>query len=233
MELKFSSNSRKYNLNTSISFKNTEDVIMWWDRDYIEFEGKNYEIMTAGNAEKSESINYSGNLMFRPMPLASIMVWGYGWNSKISDEGEADFNGNSKGTGLGGQLTLNIPTIARLEFSVRGRGKMKITTGTIPANYRADLGIQKSFLQNKLSLTLKVSDIFDTGKFIIDTSNEVNPSADGQDPYTRLMYAERQRDVRFSSIVLNYNFGKKQNKKWSKNNMRGGGGGGGGMDMDF
>ena len=48
------------------------------------------------------------------------------------------------------------------------------------------------------------------------------------------MYAERQRDVRFSSIVLNYNFGKKQNKKWSKNNMRGGGGGGGGgMDMDF
>ena len=89
-------------------------------------------------------------------------------------------------------------------------------------------------LQNKLSLTLKVSDIFDTGKFIIDTSNEVNPSADGQDPYTRLMYAERQRDVRFSSIVLNYNFGKKQNKKWSKNNMRGGGGGGGGgMDMDF
>ena len=232
MELKFSSNSRKYNLNTSISFKNTEDVIMWWDRDYIEFEGKNYEIMTAGNAEKSESINYSGNLMFRPMPLASIMVWGYGWNSKISDEGEADFNGNSKGTGLGGQLTLNIPTIARLEFSVRGRGKMKITTGTIPANYRADLGIQKSFLQNKLSLTLKVSDIFDTGKFIIDTSNEVNPSADGQDPYTRLMYAERQRDVRFSSIVLNYNFGKKQNKKWSKNNMRGGGGGGG-MDMDF
>tara|TARA_B110000459_G_scaffold154167_1_gene168418 strand:+ start:2801 stop:5338 length:2538 start_codon:yes stop_codon:yes gene_type:complete len=233
IELKFSSNSRKYNLNTSLSFKNTEDVIMWWDRDYVEFDGKSYEIMTAGNAEKSESINYSGNLMFRPMPLASIMFWGYGWNSTLSDKGEADFNGNSKGTGLGGQLTLNLPRVARLEFSVRGRGKMKITTGTIPSNFSADLGIQKSFLQNKLSLTLKVSDLFDTGKFIIDTSNEVDPTDPDLDSYTRLMYAERQREVRFTSVVLNYNFGKKQNKRWNKNNMRGGGGGGGGMDMDF
>ena len=232
IELKFSSNSRKYNLNTSLSFKNTDDVIMWWDRDYVEFDGKNYEIMTAGNAEKSESFNYSGNLMFRPMPLASIMVWGYGWNSTLSDEGEADFNGNSKGTGLGGQLTLNLPQIARLEFSVRGRGKMKITTGTIPSNFSADLGIQKSFLQNKLSLTIKVSDLFDTGKFIIDTSNEVIPADPDLDSYTRLMYAERQREVRFTSVVLNYNFGKKQNKRWNKNNMRGERSGSG-MDMDF
>jgi hypothetical protein len=110
---------------------------------------------------------------------------------------------------------------------------MKITTGTIPSNFSADLGIQKSFLQNKLSLTLKVSDLFDTGKFIIDTSNEVEPTDPDLDSYTRLMYAERQREVRFTSVVLNYNFGKKQNKRWNKNNMRGGGGGGGGMDMDF
>ena len=233
MEIKFSSNSRKYNLNTSLSFKNTEDVIMWWDRDYIDFEGKTYEIMTAGNAEKSESINYSGNLMFRPMPLASLMIWGYGWNSKMSDQFESDFNGTSKGIGLGGQLTLNIPTVARLELSVRGRGKMKITTGTIPGNYSADLGIQKSFLQNNLSVTFKVSDLFDTGRFIIDTSNEVIPSDQDLLPYTRLMYAERQRDQRFTSIVLSYNFGKKQKKRWNKNNMRGGGMGGGGMEMDY
>ena len=234
MELTFSSNSRKLNLNLSSSYKNTSDVIMWWDRDYITFDSTTYELLTAGNAENSKSTNISGNIMYRPMPLASIMIWGYGWNSETSDKGESDFNGNSRGMGLGGRLTLNIPTVARLELSGNGRGKMKITTGTIPANFRVNLALQKSFLQNRLSVTAKINDIFDTGKFIIDTSNEVTNSIT-QETYTQLMYAERQRQKRNASIVLNYNFGKQQKKKWDRSNFSGrsGGMGGGGMDMDY
>ena len=243
MELSFSSNSRKLNLNMSSSYKNTSDVIMWWDRDYMTFidterpsgpDTTTYEILTAGNAENSKSINFSGNIMYRPMPLASIMIWGYSWNSTISDEGEADFNGNSRGMGFGGRLTLNIPTIARIELSGNGRGKMKITTGSIPSNYRVNLGIQRSFMKNRLSVTFKVNDLFDTGKFIINTENEVR---NGEDEiiYNQLMYAERQRQKRNTSIVLNYNFGKQQKKKWSRRSFSGrsGGMGGGGMDMDY
>jgi len=234
MELSFSSNSRKMNLNLSSSYKNTNDVIMWWDRDYVTFDTTTYEILTAGNAESSKSMNFSGNIMYRPMPLASVMIWGYSWNSTISDKGEADFNGNSRGLGFGGRLTLNIPTIARIELSGNGRGKMKITTGSIPSNYRVNLGIQKSFLKNRLSVTLKVNDLFDTGKFIINTSNEVT-NAVTQETYTQLMYAERQRQKRNTSIVLNYNFGKQQKKKWNKGSFSGRSGGmrGGGMDMDY
>jgi len=243
MELSFSSNSRKLNLNMSSSYKNTSDVIMWWDRDYETFidterpsgpDTTTYEILTAGNAENSKSINFSGNIMYRPMPLASIMIWGYSWNSTISDEGEADFNGNSRGMGFGGRLTLNIPTIARIELSGNGRGKMKITTGSIPSNYRVNLGIQRSFMKNRLSVTFKVNDLFDTGKFIINTENEVR---NGEDEiiYNQLMYAERQRQKRNTSIVLNYNFGKQQKKKWSRGSFSGrsGGMGRGGMDMDY
>ena len=242
MELSFSSNSRKLNLNMSSSYKNTSDVIMWWDRDYETFidtkrpsgpDTTTYEILTAGNAENSKSINFNGNIMYRPMPLASIMIWGYSWNSTISDEGEADFNGNSRGMGFGGRLTLNIPTIARIELSGNGRGKMKITTGSIPSNYRINLGIQKYFLKNRLSVTLKVNDLFDTGKFIIDTDNEVTNSVT-QETYRQLMYAERQRQRRFASVVLSYNFGKQQKKKWSRGNFSGRSSGmGSGMDMDY
>ncbi len=234
MELSFSSNSRKLNLNMSSSYKNTNDVIMWWDRDYVTFDTTTYEILTAGNAENSKSINFSGNIMYRPMPLASIMIWGYSWNSTISDQGEADFNGNSRGMGFGGRLTLNIPTIARIELSGNGRGRMKITTGTIPSNYRVNLGIQRSFMKNRLSVTFKVNDLFDTGKFIIDTSNEVIDE-DGNVIHNQLMYAERQRQKRNTSIALNYNFGKQQKKKWSRGNFSGrsGGMGGGGMEMDY
>jgi len=234
MELSFSSNSRKLNLNMSTSYKNTNDVIMWWDRDTLSFDTTTYEILTAGNAENSKSMNFSGNIMYRPMPLASVMIWGYGWNSTTSDKGEADFNGNSRGMGFGGRLTLNIPTIARIELSGNGRGKMKITTGTIPSNYRVNLGIQKSFLNNRLSVTFKVNDLFDTGKFIIDTSYDITDI--NGDTYTQNMYAERQRQKRNTSIVLNYNFGKQQKKKWSKGSFSGrsgGMGGGGGMEMDY
>ena len=111
---------------------------------------------------------------------------------------------------------------------------MKITTGSIPSNYRINLGIQKYFLKNRLSVTFKVNDLFDTGKFIIDTSTEVTNTAT-QETYTQLMYAERQRQKRNTSIVLNYNFGKQQKKKWSRGSFSGrsGGMGGGGMDMDY
>ena len=92
----------------------------------------------------------------------------------------------------------------------------------------------KYFLKNRLSVTFKVNDLFDTGKFIIDTSTEVTNTAT-QETYTQLMYAERQRQKRNTSIVLNYNFGKQQKKKWSRGSFSGrsGGMGGGGMDMDY
>ena len=233
MELTFSSNTRKMNLNFSTSRKNTKDVIMWWDREYVTYDSATYEIMSAGNAENSISQNFNGNIMYRPFPLASIMMWGWGWNS-FQEGTRVDGDGKSRGFGFGGRLTLNIPSIARLELSGNGRAKMKITTGEIPANYRINLGIQKRFLQNRLTATFKVDDIFNTGKFIIDTDNEVTNSIT-QETYRQLMYAERQRQRRFASVVLNYNFGKQQKKKWSRGNFSGrsGGMGGGGMDMDY
>ena len=233
MELTFSSNTRKVNLNFSTSRKNTKDVIMWWDREYVTYDSATYEIMSAGNAENSISRNFNGNIMYRPFPLASIMMWGWGWNS-FQEGARVDGDGKSRGFGFGGRLTLNIPSIARLELSGNGRAKMKITTGEIPANYRINLGIQKRLLQNRLTVTFKVNDIFNTGKFIIDTDNIVTNSVT-QETYRQLMYAERQRQKRFASVVLNYNFGKQQKKKWSRGDFSGrsGGMGGGGMDMDY
>lgn len=233
MELSFSSNSRKLNLNLSTSYKNTEDVIMYWDRKYITFDTTSYEVMSAGNADNSVSQNFSANIMYRPIPIASIMIWGWGWNAEQKGD-NVDGDGKSRGAGFGGRMTLNIPTIARVELSGNGRAKMRISTGIIPGNFKVNLGLQKSFLQNKLSVTFKIDDIFDTGRFIVDTENLIFNSQTEQF-YTQIMYAERQRQKRFSSIVLNYNFGKQQKKKWNKGSYSGrsSGMGGGGMDMDF
>jgi len=229
MELKYWSSSRKVNFNMGLSYKLTKDAIMWWDRDYVEYDSTSYEVLTSDNSENSE--NFSGNMtvLYRPMQSMSIMLSGWAWNTRTYGNGESDLNGNSQGYYLRSQLTVNLPAIARVEFSMGGRGRMKITTGTIPASFRSSLGIQKSFMDNRLSVTLKVNDLFNTGKFKINTEYSVrNPRTDEE--MTQLMYAERQRDRRFVSLVLNYNFGKQQRKKWDRNQFDRGGGG---MEMDY
>ena len=144
----------------------------------------------------------------------------------------SDLNGNSKGAYNRGMLTINIPRIVRLELTVGGRGKMKFTTGSSPGSFSTDIGIQKSFLDNRLSVTIKFDDVFDTKKFIINTEHMItNPITD--EVYSQLMNAERRRQQRYMSINLNYNFGKQQKKRWSKRNFGGGRNGGGGMDMDY
>ena len=231
-ELKFSSNSRKINFNAGLSYKLVKDNIMWWDRDMVEFEGDVYEILTADNSENSESVGSSLVINYRPMPLVSIMFSRWGWNNRTYGNGESDLNGNSKGAYNRGMVTINIPRVVRLELTVGGRGKMKFTTGSSPGSFSTDIGLQKSFLDNRLSVTVKIDDVFDTKKFIINTEHIItNPITN--EVYTQLMNAERRRQQRYMSINLNYNFGKQQKKRWSKRNFGGGRSGGGGMDMDY
>ena len=129
-------------------------------------------------------------------------------------------------------LTLNIPRIVRIELTVGGRGKMEFTTGSSPGNFSTDIGLQKSFLDNKLSVTLKLDDVFDTKKFVINTENIItNPITN--EVYSQLMNAERRRSQKYVSINLNYNFGKQQKKRWNRRGFGGGRGGSGGMDMDY
>ena len=231
-ELKFSSNSRKLNVNAGLSYKLVKDNIMWWDRDMVEFEGDVYEILTADNSENSESMGSSLIINYRPMPLVSIMFSRWGWSNRTYGNGESDLNGDSKGAYNRGMITLNIPRIVRIELTVGGRGKMEFTTGSSPGNFSADIGLQKSFLDNKLSVTLKLDDVFDTKKFVINTENIItNPITN--EVYSQLMNAERRRSQKYVSINLNYNFGKQQKKRWNRRGFGGGRGGGGGMDMDY
>ena len=231
-ELKFSSNSRKLNFNAGLTYKLIKDNIMWWDRDMIEFEGDVYEILTADNSENSESMGGSLIINYRPMPLVSIMFSRWGWKNRTYGNGESDLNGDSKGAYNRGMVTINIPRLVRLELTVGGRGKMEFTTGSSPGSFSTDIGLQKSFLDNRLSVTFKLDDVFDTKKFIINTETTItNPITD--EVYTQLMNAERRRQQRYMSINLNYNFGKQQKKRWNKRNFGGGRSGGGGMDMDY
>ncbi|MBC8395337.1 MAG: TonB-dependent receptor, partial [Candidatus Marinimicrobia bacterium] len=231
-ELNFSHFTRKLTLNSGLYYKKTTDMIRWWDSDFIAVNDTVYEVHTADNAGNAESHGVEFMVNYRPIPLLNMMLSLTTWNSRIYGSGESDLNGTANGYFAFGMATLTIPNVARVELSGRYRGSMKITDGSIGSSLTADLSLQKGFMDNKLNLTLKVSDVFDSGKFTVHTEREAYNEFT-ETISNNILDAERRRRPRTLYLVLSYNFGKmEQKKRWGKGDRKRGDGGGG-MDMDF
>ena len=230
VDLNFSSNSRKLTLNTGVYYSHLTDNISWWDRDYIVFQDTTYEVMGSDNAGQSERNGIEFFINYRPMPLIMFMMSLNTWNSRTYDSGESDLNGNSKGYFAWGSSMITIPMIGRLDISGRYRGPMKITTGEIRPSLTLNLSFQRKFIDNKLTMTIKVRDLLDNSNFSIATEEELIDQI-SLESYTRIMDADRRRDKRSISLSLSYSFGKMQQKRRMSGDREGFGGGG--MDMSY
>jgi hypothetical protein len=125
---------------------------------------------------------------------------------------------------------ITIPMIGRLDISGRYRGPMKITTGEIKPSLTLNLSFQRKFIDNKLTMTIKVRDLLDNSNFSIATEEELIDQI-SLESYTRIMDADRRRDKRSISLSLSYSFGKMQQKRRMSGDREGFGGGG--MDMSY
>jgi len=230
IDLNFSSNSRKLTLNTGVYYSHLTDNISWWDRDYIVYQDTTYEVMGSDNGGQSERNGIEFFVNYRPMPMIMFMMSLNTWNSRTYDSGESDLNGNSKGYFAWGSSMITIPMIGRLDISGRYRGSMKITTGEIKPSLTLNLSFQRKFIDNKLTMTIKVRDLLDNSNFSIATEEELIDQI-SLESYTRIMDADRRRDKRSISLSLSYSFGKMQQKRRMSGDREGYGGGG--MDMSY
>jgi len=230
MELNFSHFDRRLTLNTGVYYKKVKDIMRWWDSDFIAVGDTTYEVISSDNAGFGESNGIEFMVNYRPLPLINLMVSVTTWNSHTYGSGEADLNGTSSGYYARGMSTITLPRIARIELSSRYRGPMKFSDGDIKGSFTMDLAIQKGFLDNRLNLTFKVSDVFDSGKFRINTEQAVDL---GSESYTQIMEAERRHSPRTMYLTLSYNFGKMEEKKRWGRGREGDHGGGGMMEMDY
>jgi len=230
IDLNFSSNSRKLTLNTGVYYSHLTDNISWWDRDYIVYQDTTYEVMGSDNGGQSERNGIEFFVNYRPMPMIMFMMSLNTWNSRTYDSGESDLNGNSKGYFAWGSSMITIPMIGRLDISGRYRGPMKITTGEIKPSLTLNLSFQRKFIDNKLTMTIKVRDLLDNSNFSIATEEELIDQI-SLESYTRIMDADRRRDKRSISLSLSYSFGKMQQKRRMSGDREGFGGGG--MDMSY
>lgn len=104
-----------------------------------------------------------------------------------------------------------------LQVTVDVRGPMTFPQGQMAEMWGIDLGYRYDFLKGKASLTLNVSDIFDTRRFYVDTRG---------DNFFGDVY--RKRETRIATLQFTYRFGKQQGQQPTRRRTNDGGG-----DMDM
>ncbi len=109
-----------------------------------------------------------------------------------------------------GNTTFTLPENISLQLSYFYSGKRVTSNGTIDPLQSFDVALKKTLFDNKLSLTLRASDVFNTNKFRVNF-NDINFSE----------ITEGVRDSRGLFLNVSYTFGKedkKQNEKKRREN---------------
>ncbi len=128
---------------------------------------------------------------------------------------------NDHGWAWTGKLLLIVKPLSGFDIQINSNYNSPFITpqGKIKAIYYTDVSLKKDVLQKRGSLTLGLTDIFDTRQFAIDTFFE-NITQD----------VIRKRESRILTLGFNFKFGKGENAQRRKSNVGEEFGGGGGGD---
>ncbi|MAV58376.1 MAG: hypothetical protein CMG07_00290 [Candidatus Marinimicrobia bacterium] len=207
---------------SSIYFRDVTNSIEWYNDDELDA-----NVVTFRNAEKAKDIGFEAFMMIMGQTI------GGSYNINELNDSSNDFQLNGKNERLSTYMRINLPEeyikIFGFEF---GFYYMKIKTpgGTLfgsKGTLWANTGISKSFLDNRLSLSSSINNIFDKGGFQMFVSEPI------ENGITQFNDVYSSRGGRTFAINLKYNFGKMQEDKSRNRNQNFGGSDGGGMDMGY
>ncbi len=180
------------------------------------------------NVGQNIGVEFSGRFAF--FKWWNFLLSANLFQSKLKGDipnGEVDAASNSFGYNLRLNSNFNISSRASLQFMVMYRSKIKFLQGEIRPMVFANIGFKYDFLkENRASIAINVSDIFNTQYFGIATSG-----ANYKSTY------KRNWESTVGNIVFTYRFGKSESKKAAnktnnksnfidnENGIEGGGGG--------
>jgi len=207
----------KISITSSVYYRQIVDMIAeitTVDADGISM--TTYENIASGS-------NYGFELVFNASPYK----W---WNLTLStniyrstiDGSNLEVAMNNEGTIYTTKLmsTWKIQKLFDVQLSGRYRGPQIMAQGEMEDEYSFDLSLKRQFLKNRLTATIRISDLLDS---------ELNTSTMSSSNYYQT--SERKRESRFVYGGLAYTFGKlSQQSKKKRGDMEEGNGGM--MDMD-
>lgn len=207
---------------TSLFFKHTTDVIRWYSTldslgirtsTFINFESRHdegLEVIAMSNIGKSGSLRVTGNLYH----LANNV-------------GDADAASDASGwTGnLSGFASFTMGEFWKAQLNGMYRGASVTPQGRFNGFKSLDVALSRTFLDQTLTATCRVSDVFDMREWSYTTSGP-----------TFTQDSRRKRQSRFVYLSVQWRFGKmdpRRDRSGGGDYERGGGMDGGGGGMEF
>lgn len=209
----------------------------WYDDDSY----PSGDILTFKNVENA----WSKGISIFTMVMGQTIGGGYTLTDQSDSDNPDDYelNEQSERLNMYGRIKFPEKYIKFFDFEFGFYWmKMILPSGDLFGNKGTiwgDVGISKKFINKKLTVSLAIDNIFDSGGFMMKRTKPITyiPDFDG-DGYEDFSYAREYSDVnntrngRTLKLTLKYQIGKKSDDK--KGGYRGGGSGGGGMmDMGY
>ena len=208
----------------------------WYDDDSY----PSGDILTFKNVENA----WSKGISIFTMIMGQTIGGGYTLTDQSDSDNPADYELNEQSERLNMYGRIKFPEkyikVFDFEFGFYWM-KMILPSGDLFGNKGTiwgDIGISKKFMDKKLTVSLAVDNIFDSGGFEMKRTKPITYipdfDGDGEQDYS---YAREYSDVnntrngRTLKLTLKYQIGKKSDDK--KGGYRGGGSGGGMMDMGY
>lgn len=219
-ELGYSKYAKKWNFIGSVYIREVNNMI----QRIKTMQPEGYTIMTWENLDRGNSYGVELIGGYRPAKWVNLNLSFNIYQRTLIAENLLD-GLNTSGLNYSGKLmssfTLSKGTSAQL--SARYSGPRTLTMGTMNPMYSMDFALRQSLFNKRASISLRVSDIFDTRKFAIDieTNNYIQE-------------LERSWSSRQVYVSFTYIFGKqtKDNKRRTNRDQQNGNGGDS-DDMDF
>jgi outer membrane receptor protein involved in Fe transport len=207
----------KVTFNNTFYYRHSYDVL----QRIITFDEMGRSAVTWDNLEESINWGYEGIAIYKPTKwwrnVISVNVY------QLYIRTNNPLLQNNSGINWDAKITSSFDLwnkSAAIQINGRYTARRITPQGFVQPGPAVDFSFQKSFLNKNLDLTIRISDIFDTQGFYIQT--EV-PG----------VYQERlfKWETRRLFVTLNYKFGRMQAGKEPKRRSTQNGGGGGGDDM--
>jgi hypothetical protein len=211
----FSRFSKGISLNTSVYYRQINDMITRY-KELQEMDGHTVSITTYRNFNTGHSLGAEAMINARLQQKLKLMLSGNVTRTTIDESGlEADINTNSYGYFLRGTASYTLREHTDIQLFTMYRSPREIAQGSISGFLFANLSVKQKFWDNHGSLTLQLSDVFNSRRFRYELLTD-------RFEQTR----ERSFSNRYVKLNFAYHFGK------FTDNQRERGSGGDAMGMD-
>lgn len=223
MELSYAQQWKKNTITASVYYKDVNNVI----RRFKTVDSTGVSTTTYENL--AGSTNYGIELIgvFKLSKTWTVNGSANGFQT-VQDGSNLEGDLNVNALGWSGKIMSTWKFDGGWQFQASGRYSAPriLLQGEISEMYWMDLAVKKNILNDKGSIGLRVSDLFDTREFNFYTQGREFEQ-----------FSERKRQSQFVYVTFNYRFGKLEDKSNRKNGGRGDGGdfggdGGGEIGID-